>query len=258
MSPLLPPSRKPSRGYNGRVAPAPYFTQESLRFLRGLRRNNRREWFESHREIFERAVKTPMLALIERLTLGMADYSPEHVRPAAKSLFRIYRDTRFSADKSPYKTHLGAWWSHNRMVKTSGAGFYTHLGGAEFVIAAGAYMPEKEQTLAIRRHLLDRHAEWRRLIEDKKLRRVFSVHDPMALTRPPKGFPAEHPAIEWIKWRQWGVTVHLPADFALRPSLAEEIEKRFRLAAPLVRFLNTPLVAAPVPKRAWIAPLPRK
>lgn len=199
-----------------------------------------------------------MLALIERLTLGMADYAPAHVRPATKCLFRIYRDTRFSTDKSPYKTHLGAWWSHTAMPKTSGAGFYVHVSSTEFVIAAGAYMPEKDQTLAIRRHLLEHHAEWQRLIEDKRLLRAFSIHDPMALTRAPKGFPVDHPAIQWIQWRQWGVTAHLPAEFALRPTLAADIEKRFRLTAALVNFLNTPLAPAVRPHRVWTAPLPRK
>src|SRR5579872_7371140 len=192
----------------------PFFTEETLRFLRGLKRNNRREWFEERRDVFESAVKAPMLSLIERLTGGTADYAPAHMRPAAKILFRIYRDTRFSADKSPYKTHLGAWWARSGLEKTSGGGYYMHVGAEEVLIAAGVYMPEKNQLLAIRRRLLEHHAEWKMLIEDKKLLRVFSVHDPMALTRPPKGFPAEHPAIEWIKWRQWGVTAHLPPEAA--------------------------------------------
>ncbi len=113
------------------------------------------------------------------------------------------------------------------------------------------YRPEKNQLLAIRRRLLEHHVEWKKLIEDKKLLRVFSVHDPMALTRPPKGFPAEHPAMEWIKWRQWGVTTHLPADVALKPGLAEEIEKRFRLAAPMVDFLNAPFVRAERRRPVW-------
>lgn len=218
-----------------------WFSPEALRFLRGLKRNNRREWFESRREIYERELKLPMLALLERLTAGMMDYAPAHVRPAAKCLFRIYRDTRFSDDKSPYKSHLGAWWSRNGMNKTSGGGFYFHVGATELVIAAGVYMPEKDQLLAIRRRLLETHAEWRRLIEDRKLLRLFCVHDPMALARAPRGFPAEHPASEWIKWRQWGVTAHLPAETALQPGLDEEVERRFRLAAPMVDYLNAPL-----------------
>ena len=225
-----------------------YFDEEALRFLRGLKRNNKREWFEARRGIYEGKLKAPMLALIERLTEGMAEYAPAHMRPAAKCLFRIYRDTRFAADKSPYKTHLGAWWSRSALEKTSGGGYYMHVGAQELVIAAGVYMPEKNQLLAIRRRLMEHHAEWKKLIEDKKLLRVFAVHDPLALARAPKGFPAEHPAIEWIKWRQWGVTAHLPAEAALKPGLALEIEKRFRLAAPLVDFLNAPLVRAERPR----------
>jgi uncharacterized protein (TIGR02453 family) len=167
-------------------------------------------------------------------------------------MFRIYRDTRFSSDKSPYKTHLGAWWARKGLEKTSGGGYYMHVGAQEFVIAAGVYMPEKDQLLAIRRRLLEHHVEWKKLIEDKKLLRAFQVHDPMALTRPPKGFPAEHPAMEWIRWRQWGVTAHLPAEMALQAGLAEEIEKRFRLAGPLVDFLNAPLVRAERPRPVWV------
>jgi uncharacterized protein (TIGR02453 family) len=236
----------------------PYFSDETLRFFRGLKRNNRREWFEERREVYERAVKSPMVALIERLTGGMADYAPHHVRPAAKCLFRIYRDTRFSADKSPYKTHLGAWWSRNGMEKTSGAGYYMHVSASEFVIAAGAYMPEKEQTLAIRRKLLEDHEEWKQLIEDRRLLRAFVVHDPLPLSRPPNGFPCEHPALEWIKWRQWGVTMHLPPEEALRKDLAAQVEKRFRLATPLVNFLNAPLARPERPRRVLIDRLPRK
>ncbi|MGA7523525.1 MAG: DUF2461 domain-containing protein [Acidobacteriaceae bacterium] len=225
------------------------FTPETLRFLRGLKRNNRREWFEERRSIYEQSVKIPMLALIEQLNNGMLDYAPNHVRPAAKSLFRIYRDTRFSTDKKPYKTHQGAWWAHSALAKTSGAGYYLHVSDTEFVIAAGVYMPEKDQLVAIRRHLLEHYAEWKRLITGRALLRSFSVHDPMALVRPPRGFPPDHPAIEWIKWRQWGVTAHLPTEQALRPDLLRQIEKRFRLAAPLVDFLNAPLTRAE-PRRA--------
>jgi uncharacterized protein (TIGR02453 family) len=249
-------SHKGVRRYNDEVNRKSYFSEEALRFLRGLKRNNRREWFEARREVYERELKEPMLALIERLTDGMADYAPAHMRPAAKCMFRIHRDTRFSADKSPYKSHLGAWWSRAGLEKTSGGGYYMHVGATEFVIAAGVYMPEKNQLLAIRRRLMEHHEEWKGLIEDRKLLRAFSVHDPMALARPPKGFPAEHPAMEWIKWRQWGVTAHLPAETAGKAGVAEEIEKRFRLAAPLVDFLNAPLVAPLVraerPRPVWI------
>jgi uncharacterized protein (TIGR02453 family) len=157
-------------------------------------------------------------------------------------MLRIYRDTRFSADKTPYKTHVAAWWTRNGLEKTSGGGYYMHLSPTELIIAAGVYMPPKEQLLAIRQHLLEHHAEFRRLIENKKLRAKMALHDPQALTRPPKGFDADHPAIEWIKWRQWGVIATLPAAEAVKPKLPATIEEHFRLAAPLVNFLNEPLL----------------
>lgn len=185
-----------------------------------------------------------MLALIEQVMRGMMDFAPDHLRPPQKCMLRIYRDTRFSADKTPYKTNLAAWWTRNGLEKTSGGGYYLHLSATELVLAAGVYMPPKEQLLAIRQHLLGHHAEFRRLMEGKKLRSRMEAHDPQALTRPPKGFPTEHPAMEWIKWRQWGVIARLPAAEALKPKLAATVEEYFRLSAPLVNFLNEPLLRA--------------
>lgn len=219
-----------------------HFTPQAIDFLRKLKRNNRREWFEARREVYERELKQPMLALIERLMHGMTDYAPNHLRPPQKCMLRIYRDTRFSADKTPYKTNIAAWWTRNGLEKTSGGGYYMHLSPTELIIAAGVYMPPKEQLFAIRQHLLQHHAAFRRLIENKKLRAKMTLHDPQALTRPPKGFDANHPAIEWIKWRQWGVIATLPAAEALKPKLSATVEEYFRLAAPLVNFLNEPLL----------------
>lgn len=222
--------------------PQPYFNEKSLKFLRDLKRNNRREWFEAHRELYEQELKQPMLALIDKVTQGMMEYAPGHLRPAQKSMLRIYRDTRFSADKTPYKTHVAAWWTRNGLEKTSGGGYYLSVSPKELVLASGVYMPPKEQLLAIRTHLMERHAEFKRLLEEKKLRKKMELHDPMSLTRPPKGFPADHPAIEWIKWRQWGVIATLPAEEVLKPGLAARVGAYFRLAQPLVDFLNEPLL----------------
>ncbi|HTW45416.1 MAG TPA: DUF2461 domain-containing protein [Acidobacteriaceae bacterium] len=221
-----------------------WFNPEAIDFLRKLKRNNRREWFEARRDVYERELKQPMLALIERLLQGMMDYAPDHLRPPQKCMLRIYRDIRFSADKSPYKTNLAAWWTRNGLEKTSGGGYYLHLSPTELIIAAGVYMPPKEQLFAIRSHLVAHHGEFQRLIENRKLRAKFTLHDPNALTKPPKGFPPEHPAMEWIKWRQWGVIAELSPEEPLKPKLAATVEERFRLAAPLVDFLNEPLLRA--------------
>ncbi|MFZ0662019.1 MAG: DUF2461 domain-containing protein [Acidobacteriaceae bacterium] len=228
---------------------APYFTPPAIDFLRKIKRNNRREWFEARRDVYERELKQPMLALIERLMQGMMDYAPDHLRPPHKCMLRIYRDTRFSADKTPYKDHVAAWWTRNGLEKTSGGGYYLHLSATELVIAAGVYMPPKEQLFAIRHYLLDHHAEFRRLIGSKKLRGKMTLHDPQSLKRPPKGFPTDHPAIERIKWRQWGVVATLPASEALKPKLAATIEEYFRLASPVVNFLNQPLLRVAAKKK---------
>ncbi len=214
-----------------------------MKFLRGLKRNNNREWFEARRAIFERELKKPMLAVIERVTDAMTEFAPAHVRPAQRSMMRIYRDTRFSADKTPYKTHVSAWWTHAGLEKTSGGGYYFHFSPAEVVIAAGIYMPAREQLLAIRLQLLEEHAEFRRLLNDKKLRKLMDIDlDRAALTRPPKGFSADHPGIDLIRQQQWGVLARLPGEAALDKNLVNEIVTRFRLAAPIVNFLNRPFV----------------
>jgi uncharacterized protein (TIGR02453 family) len=240
------PSRSPKKSAASKeeapASPRAHFSPEALTFLRSLKRNNRREWFEARREVYERELKQPMLAVIEKITQGMMDYAPGHIRPAQKSMLRIYRDTRFSADKSPYKTNVAAWWTRNGLEKTSGGGYYFHFTPTELVIAAGVYMPPKEQLLAIRNHLAEHHAEFKRLIEDKKLRAKMTLHDPQALLRPPKGFAPDHPAIEWIKWRQWGVIATLPAEEALSSALPSRIGGYFRMTRPLVDFLNDPLL----------------
>lgn len=231
------------------VAAVPYFRREALTFLRNLARNNDREWFTPRKAVFEAELKEPMLAVIRKVTDAMTDFAPEHVRPAEKSLFRIYRDTRFSSDKRPYKTHIAAWWSHQGLEKTSGAGYYFHVSAKEVVIAAGAYMPEKEQLAAIRHWLLENHVEFRKVLRTAALRKAFTEFEGNALTRPPKGFPKEHPALDLIQCRQWGLSATLPAEAALDPGLAATLIRHFRLAAPVVEALNAPIAAALTPKK---------
>jgi uncharacterized protein (TIGR02453 family) len=179
----------------------------------------------------------------------MLEFAPNHVRPAEKSLFRIYRDTRFSNDKRPYKTHVAAWWSHQGLQKTSGAGYYFHVSPKEMVIAAGAYMPEKEQLAAIRHWLLDHHDEFRKLLRKPALRKAFEEFEGNALTRPPKGFPSEHAGLDLIRCRQWGLAATLPAKTALDKNVAAAVIRHFKLATPVVDALNTPIAEALRPKK---------
>jgi uncharacterized protein (TIGR02453 family) len=230
-----------------RIKPAPpsksptHFTPEALKFLRNLRRNNDREWFTPRKPIFDAELRAPMLALIAQINQAMTTFAPDHIRPPEKIIMRLYRDTRFSANKTPYKSHVSAWWAHSSMPKTSGAGYYLHLAAAELTLAAGVFMPPPEQLLAIRRHLLTHHADLSRLLAAKKLKMAMPDSESASLKRPPKGFPADHPGIDLIRGTRWGASVTLPAEAALKPTLLAEIVKRFRLAAPIVDLLNEPI-----------------
>jgi uncharacterized protein (TIGR02453 family) len=230
------------------TAPA-HLRPEGLAFLRNLARHNDREWFTPRKAVFEAELKEPMLAIIRKVSEAMEGFAPAYVRPAEKCLFRIYRDTRFSADKKPYKTHVAAWWTMQGLEKTSGAGYYFHIDAKEVIIAAGAWMPEKDQLAAIRHWLLEHHADFRKLLQKPSIRKTFSEFEGNALTRPPKGFPKEHPALDLIQCRQWGLSTTLPATAALDPGIAATLARHFRLAAPVVEALNAPLVAAATPRK---------
>ncbi len=236
-------ARKKAAGATNEGSPA-HLRAEGIRFLRALKRANRRdpvearEWFGANKKTWERELKQPMLAIITAVTEAMAEFAPEHVRPAEKCFFRIYRDTRFSADKRPYKEHVAAWWSHRGLEKTSGAGFYFHVAPDEVTVAAGAYMPGKEQLEAIRNWLLEHHGEFRGLMEARAVKKTFEEFEGNALTRAPKGYPTEHPGLDLIRCRQWGLATTLPVEAALESGFAGEITGRFRLAAPVVEALN--------------------
>lgn len=227
--------------------PAAFFTPETLKFLRGLARHNDREWFEARREVYERAVRTPLLALIEAVNAGMAGFAPDHVRPPAKAAMRIYRDTRFSPDKRPYKRHLAAWWAQRGLVRTTGAGFYFHLSAVEVTVAAGVFVPSSEQVLSIRRWLQDDADLYRRALKkvlSPRAQPPFEASDPQALRRVPRGFPADHPAADLLRATRWGVGLTLPAEAALDSAFAELLLSRFRAASPLVLALTGALSSA--------------
>jgi uncharacterized protein (TIGR02453 family) len=224
---------------------ATYFSGEALKFLRGLKRNNDRVWFGDRKAVYERELKEPMLKLIGEISEAMLEFAPLHVRPPQKIMLRIYRDIRFSKDKRPYKNHVSAWWLRDGLQKTSGAGFYLSVSAEEVLVAAGVYMPEREQLLAIRRYLAEHHEEFLALMKGKKLRSLMTESDAISLTRAPKGFPEDHPAIDLLKNKEWGVSARLPVERATKATLLKDVVERFKVAAPMIAMLNAPLVGKP-------------
>ena len=217
----------------------PHFTPASLKFLRSLARHNDRDWFNANKPAYETSLKAPLLEVIAAVNKGLQAFAPDHLREPSKCAMRIYRDIRFSPNKLPYKTHVAAWWARKGLEKTSGAGFYFQLDPKQITVAAGAYMPEKDQLLAIRRMLLDHHEEVRKALRAKGL----EPFDGVKMSRGPKGFDPTDPAADLILQRQWGLSAQLPAALALTPALVPKILSLFRAATPLVTLLNAPLTS---------------
>ncbi len=217
----------------------PGFSPEALTFLRGLKRNNRREWFQPRKEIFETKLKTPMIQLVEAINAELLDFAPDHITDPKKAVYRIYRDTRFSADKTPYKTHVAAIFPNHGLEKHTSAGFYFHLTEKSVGIAAGSYMPGPDELRAVRTWLADNHAAFRKA--SRQPQKLLGKLDGSAVTRMPKGFAADHPAEDLIRMKQWLYWIELDAKLATTPRLLPELVKRFRAAAPVIAMLNAPL-----------------
>ena len=220
------------------------FSKDFAAFFRGLARNNHRDWFLPRKPVFEEKVKEPMRQLVEALNVEIRRFAPLHVADPDKSIYRIYRDTRFSKDKKPYKEHLAAHFPRQGMGRDGAAGYYLAVSHKALAVGGGVYMPTPEMLRTLRNHIAERPAEFRRLIGSKTLRKLFGEMHGDQLSRVPKGFAADHPAADLLRYKQYVFYVELPPDLVTSPELFGEVRKRFQALTPLVDFLNAPLVAA--------------
>jgi uncharacterized protein (TIGR02453 family) len=217
----------------------PGFPAEGLAFFAALQRHNRREWFQPRKAIFEEKLKQPMRELVGAVNSAMRSFAPEYATDPDKAIYRIYRDTRFSKDKTPYKDHIAA--SFSRRGDKAGAGYYFAVSHKEVAIGGGIYMPEPQTLVAIRQHLAERHEEFRKIAAARAVRRLFTAVQGEQLTRVPKGYPCDHPAADLLRMKQYLLYVELPPDLATTPALYTEVVKHFRAMTPFVEFLNAPL-----------------
>ena len=222
--------------------PAPRFTPETLRFLRGLKRNNRREWFNARKDVYEAQVREPMRSVVERLADDFRSFAPELVASPKISMYRIYRDTRFSENKAPYKTHVAAVFPTRGLAKHEGAGLYFHVSTEEVWIGGGMYMPQPQQLQAVREHIASNVRQLRAIVESPAFRRKVGALGGDRLTRVPRGFPKDHEAAEYLKYRHFIAGAEFPPAFAASPKFYGTLLSVFREVLPLARFLNTPLV----------------
>jgi uncharacterized protein (TIGR02453 family) len=218
------------------------FPAAGINFLRSLKRHNTREWFLERKHIYEREVRLPMLQLVADLTTEMWEYAPTHTIEPARAVYRINRDTRFSDDKSPYKTHIAAIFPHRRLPKNAGASFYFNVSPDSVEMAAGVYAPESTELRRIREHLLTEHRRLEEIIRRIEGSRIVGGLKGEQLKRSPRGFPVDHPAAELLRRKAFYFDVQLSSEIATSRQIFFELSKHFRLLAPLVLFLDECLI----------------
>ena len=213
---------------------------EFFAFLTDLTHNNRREWFEANKARFREAVQEPLVRLVEAIGPELLTISPWFVADPklnGGSIFRIYRDTRFSSDKTPYKTNAAAQFRHRNYRNVHTPGFYVHLAPDSVFFGGGIWLPEAAALQKIRERIRDKPEDWAAVRNDNALRRVHGTIDGEALTRPPRGFSTDLPWIEDIKRKSFFAMVECTPDAALQPGFLTAVVASFRAAAPLVAFL---------------------
>jgi uncharacterized protein (TIGR02453 family) len=232
---------------------AAYFTPASFKFLRSLDRNNNREWFNAHKAEYEEQLKQPFLRLIADLAAPLAAVSAEYVadpKPVGGSLFRIYRDTRFSGDKTPYKPWAGASFYHRtaRAMARGGDGstgmmgrldapvFYLHVQPGESFAGAGLWHPMPESVKRVRNYMVNNPASWKKATRAPAFRKLYELGGE-ALSRPPQGYDPQHELIEDLKRKDYVCSAQLDDAELLAPDLVKNLIRRYKTAAPMVDWL---------------------
>ena len=218
---------------------SPSFSPELFAFLRELRANNDREWFAMNRARYEEVVREPALDFVSDFAPGLARISPRFVadaRPVGGSLFRIHRDVRFSRDKSPYKTHLGIRFRHERAADTAAPGYYLHLEPGSVFAGAGIWHPDSPTLRRLRDAIVADPERWVRATTEEPFAPTYRLGGEQ-LKRAPAGFPADHPLVEDLKRKSFtGVATLSEAD-AVAPGFVAAWEDVCARAAPFLRFV---------------------
>ncbi len=230
------------------------FGPGALAFLRRLARNNRRDWFERHRAVYETEVRQPLRALVEEMDVRLARIAPELTGDPRRSIFRIHRDVRFSKDKSPYKTNAACQFYHadagrgaGQDAEGAGAGLYVQLAHGDCFVAGGMWMPARPALEKIRAALAESPGELDRIVAAPAFRRRFKRITPEAmLTRLPRGYAQGHPAERWLRYRSFTAYRPLTEAEVRSPRLPAALARDFSALVPLVRWLN-----AAIGYRAW-------
>jgi uncharacterized protein (TIGR02453 family) len=215
------------------------FTKATFDFLDQLAANNNKAWFETNKARYEELVREPALDFIEAMDSVLKTFAPNFRAEPKKmggSLMRVYRDTRFSRDKTPYKANIGIQFRHALGKDIHAPGFYVHVATDECFFAAGCWHPEADVLWKLREHIAQKPEKWFAARDDKRFVSQWELWGDR-LTRPPRGYAADHPAIEDIKRKDFVAIASLSSREATGAGLVKLAGKRFAEATPFMRFL---------------------
>jgi len=218
----------------------PGLPKDFFAFFRELKANNNRVWFEDNKQRYRESVQAPMSAFVSAMEPELRKISKNFVcdpRPNGGSIFRIYRDVRFSKDKRPYKEHAGCYFRHVRGKDVHAPGYYMHFAPDEVYFGGGSYMPDPDELARIRTAIATRPAAWKKVVADKTFKKMLGEVQGDALSRAPRGFDPAHPLIEDIKKKSFFAGRDGEVKRARSPALIGEVTSVFRATSPLVRFL---------------------
>ncbi|MBI4808893.1 MAG: DUF2461 domain-containing protein [Nitrosomonadales bacterium] len=216
-----------------------YFSKQTFAFLSALAENNERAWFEAHQQEYEDFVRTPALDFISGMSDEMPAISRHFLAQPKKvggSLMRIYRDTRFSRDKTPYKTNIGIQFRHEVGKDIHAPGYYLHVEPGECFVGIGLWHPDADALFKIREAIAQNGDTWLAARDDKTFRKHFTLEGD-SLANAPRGFAKDHPLVEDLKRKDFICLAPLNEATVTSAKLRAQVVERFRQAAPYMRFL---------------------
>lgn len=220
------------------------FPKDFLAFFRELSRHNDREWFAANKARYLASVQQPMLAFIAAMDIPLgriADCFVADARPSGGSMFRIYRDTRFAHDKTPYKEHASCQFRHVAGKDAHAPGFYVHIEPKEIFFGGGIWRPPAPVLQQIREAIVADPERWKEVTRSPSFRRRFRTLEGESLKRPPKGFPADHPLVDDLKRTSYFAVQTATSQAIASPKFVTEVVRSFQALAPFMEFLTDAL-----------------
>lgn len=218
---------------------APFFTQQTFDFLQQLSNNNNRPWFNERKPLYEEAVRLPSLDFIEAMEPNIKSLSQSFTAVAKKtggSLMRVYRDARFSKDKTPYKTNIGIQFRHVAGKDVHAPGFYLHISPSECFVGAGIWRPDGKALSNIREMISDSPNAWKNITRNKAFKRYYTFSGDSLKTYP-RGYAKDHPMIEDLKRKDF-IAIHpLSQEDIVSPNLVKIVHQRYKAANDLMDYL---------------------